>query len=332
MRKIIRLIAKKIVPEKIRVIRTLFIAYSYDIFRYYKYSNSYKNINSIGQFEALMIFYYHVAEKGLTMPEPRLGFGQRNIENLIDICFKYIKKGYDVKRMTFTHSLGVLSEYLTFHEEKSFSIDILLKEKIHKLQEHCAIQTETKQLKLTSHTFFKDKYEGFEEFCQSRHTVRNYSNKDIPREVFDSCVSTAQKTPSACNRQPNRVYVIKNNKLKEKVLALQNGNRGFGSSANALVIFTSDISCFRFQIERNDLYLNSGLYIMSFIYALHSNKIGSCALNWSVIPSIDRKLRRLLNIPANETITLLLSCGYLPEELKIASSPRKGNHEILTYL
>ena len=69
---------------------------------------------------------------------------------------------------------------------------------------------------------------------------------------------------------------------------------------------------------------------MTFIYALHKNKIGSCALNWSVPVYKDMALKKLLNIPNNEKVTLTLICGYTPDEFKIASSPKLGWETITT--
>jgi hypothetical protein len=39
-------------------------------------------------------------------------------------------------------------------------------------------------------------------------------------------------------------------------------------------------------------------------------------------------MRKLLNIPENEVVLLVISCGYPPENFKMAASPRKKANEI----
>jgi len=102
-----------------------------------------------------------------------------------------------------------------------------------------------------------------------------------------------------------------------EVLELQNGNRGFGHLTNILMVITSNISLFT-NNEKNEPFLNAGLFSMTLLYALHFNMVGACLLNWAVTESNDKKLRELLKIPENEQIVVLIACGYLPDEFKIA--------------
>jgi nitroreductase len=331
MKKRLKSLLKSIVPEKIFLVRSLLIGYWYDLNRYLKHSNSYKNIDTIQKYEALLTYYYHVVEKGLTMPEPRVGFGFENMNRLMKLCLEYVNEGFDVERDTFVHCLSVMEEYLEFHCDADYTVDSELERGVQQLLENRNIRR-IRQIEVSSEDFFRHRNSDFSIFSRSRHTVRNYIDKIIPDDVFKECVELAQKSPSACNRQPNHVYIIRDADTQEKVLSLQNGNRGFGHLANAIVVFTGNVSSFRFADERNELYLNSGMFAMSFIYALHNNGIGSCALNWSVAPRVDRKLRRIIEIPDNETITLVLSCGYLPNRIKVAASPRRETNEAVSFI
>ena len=147
---------------------------------------------------------------------------------------------------------------------------------------------------------------------------------------MSECIELAQKSPSFCNRQPTRVHVVKSPELKQGILELQNGNRGFGHLAETLLVITSVISTTKDIHERNENHLNGGMFIMTLLNALHFKKIGACSLNWSVSSDKDLKLRSLLNIPENEVVLMIISCGYLPEKLSLASSPRKSAKEITT--
>jgi len=158
--------------------------------------------------------------------------------------------------------------------------------------------------------------------------VRSYTNKEIPLPVLYNCIDLAQKSPSFCNRQPTRVHIVKSPAKKEAILAIQNGNRGFGHLAETLIVLTSVISVTKDIHERNENHLNGGMFAMTLLNALHFNKIAACSLNWSVDKEKDLKMRQILDIPENEVVLLVISCGYPPEEFKIASSPRKKAVEI----
>ncbi len=323
---------KKIIPEKIKIFRIILQGYKYDFIRYYTYSNSYKNVDTESKYHAILTFNYHVIEKGLTMPNTTLGFGKNKIKYLIDICNEYFDKGYNLKSIPFIHSVKVLNEYVSFHDQNNYKLEDNLRNRIVNLAEKTSINSQSNQLQMNRNSFFEFQNSSFDEFCMSRHTVRNFSKEDISLDVLNKCVKLALQTPSACNRQPNKLLIIKDKDVINKILSLQDGNRGFGHLTNTLVVFTSDISVFGGSGERNDIFLNSGMFIMSFIYALHFYGIGSCALNWSVKPELDLSLRKILNIPDSQTITLILSCGYLPNEFKVALSPKLNIDEITTII
>src|SRR5690606_27746532 len=143
-----------------------------------------------------------------------------------------------------------------------------------------------------------------------------------------TCIRIAQKSPSACNRQPNGVVIVDGKEMINKVLELQSGNRGFGFLSNKLLVVTSDISVFSRSFEKFGPHFNSGMFCMSLIYALHHFKIGNCALNWSTSYSKDKKLRELLKIEDNQYITLIIACGYPPDNFRFPSSPRRDLQSI----
>lgn len=79
-----------------------------------------------------------------------------------------------------------------------------------------------------------------------------------------------------------------------------------------------------------DLNTNVGIFIMNLSYALHYNKVAHCILNWYVLPKEDKKLRKLLQIPDEESVVCFIACGDLPERFKIVSSPRITAKDIYT--
>ena len=273
---------------------------------------------------------YHIVEKGLTMPEPRLGFGKKVILDLCTVIKRYEQMNLPVSDMEFRQSISVLREYAELHTRMNFTLDDEVNETLTQVLNKFPHIEGEKQLHLTKKEYFKDVNEPFDVFCKSRFSVRNYTDEPIPLPVLYDCIELAQKSPSFCNRQPTRVHIVKSPELKQGILELQNGNRGFGHLAETLLVITSVISTTKDIHERNENHLNGGLFIMTLLNALHFNKIGACSLNWSVLNNREEKLRELLKIPANEIALMIISCGYLPTEIALASSPRKTAHEIST--
>ncbi|MDV7140197.1 nitroreductase family protein [Maribacter sp. TH_r10] len=316
--------------KKTRALLAMFKYFSYDIRRYFKHFNYINKKNSLDKFKGELIMNYHVIEKGLTMPETRLGFGQAaQVPNLIGLLEEYLSQGYSVKELEFVYSLKTLNEYLGFHKKHDFSIKEDLIRRIEALNEKCNIREQSKQCLYTEQEYFKNKDAAFDLFAITRHSVRNYSSKDIPEDIIAHCVKVAQKSPSSCNRQPIKVYAVKDEAKKIEILKLQSGNRGFGHLANTIFVITSNLSLFQNFPERNEPALNAGLFTMSFLYALHQQKIGACSLNWCVSVDGDRALRKLLEIPDNEQVHLVISSGYLPERLEVAASPRQTVDKVL---
>jgi nitroreductase len=271
---------------------------------------------------------YHIVEKGLTMPVPRPAFGKAVVLSLADTILKYQKLNLSLNEMEFRQSVSVLKEYRHFHETINFKLDKEVADKLELIEKSFNLIDGLKQLKTSRDEYFGDIEQPFDTFCRSRYSVRNYTEQEIPLPVFYECIELAQKSPSFCNRQPNRVYIVKSQEKKNGILAIQNGNRGFGHLAETLLVISSVISTTKDIHERNENHLNGGLFSMTLLNALHFHKIGACALNWSVSDDKDLKLREILNIPENEVVLMIISCGYVPDEFSVAASPRKSAKEI----
>ncbi|MFD2966734.1 nitroreductase family protein [Sphingobacterium bambusae] len=302
----------------LRVLRIYF----YDLSRFYRHSNVKQLFVSEDAFKGRITILYHVIEKGLTMPETRLGFGIPVVNDLMDLLIVYSKEGKDVNILEFKHSAAVLEEYFSFHQERGFDLPKDLIDKYLDYRKVVKSEIPARQLKFTRDQYFKSKNEPFEQFALSRYSCRNYSQEEIPNDILEKCVKLAMKSPTSCNRQLNRIYVVKNKETRDEVLKLQYGNRGFGHLASTLFILTANISYFQGVNDRNESYINTGMFAMSLLNALHHYEIGACPLNWSVDHKRDQALRELLGIPDNERIGLVISCGFLPDHFEIASSPR----------
>jgi nitroreductase len=279
--------------------------------------------------KALLTMEYHRIEKALCLPSPRFGFGIDVIDRLMDLTDIYTKKfGEDVVVYS---AINAVKAYSEFHIDNTDTIARELNDKI------SLFLTSTKcNLNLVSHVEkMKSDVLGYStieysEFCKSRHSIRDYSPDPVPVDLILAAVVDAQTTPSVCNRQASRVIAVRDPVLVDQVLKLQNGNRGFGDYVTNLFVVYYDLSSFVSVGERNQGWIDSGMFSMNLVLALHSRGLGTCCLNWSVDSTRDRELVRLLKLPESSRIVMLISCGNLKETFRVAGSAKLPLNEVLT--
>jgi len=167
-----------------------------------------------------------------------------------------------------------------------------------------------------------------EAFFGSRRSVREYAEATVSSELLARAVKLAQRAPSVCNRQSGRVRFYTSDEDKTRLFKLQSGNGGFGHMAPVLAIVSSDIRSFLHSGERNQCFVDGGLFAMALAMALHSIGLGSCMLNWSVNPARDLQLRKAASIPDHEVVIMMMSIGHLRPRYKVAESHRRPLDEV----
>jgi nitroreductase len=306
-----------IIPEYVR-----------DCFLFLRHSgilgDKWKRIKLVG----VIIAEYHVIEKGLTMPEPRLGFGKDNILSLLNHCMYYVNH-YEMDAQVL-HAIAVLYEYRVFHLMHNFQLASEIIDKLNQLESYAKdIKSSTQNL-YTKDEFFKDVQSEFLKFSNSRKSIRNYSQEEIPIEVITKAIDYSRNTPSACNRQSVRVYLFTDKAQIREILQIQGANRGFGHLADKLIIVTSELALYHGLHERNAGFIDGGMFAMNLLYMLHYQKIAACSLNCSFSIQKEIMLRKLCKIKKSEVFVLMIACGYAPESFKSAFSERYSLDNILT--
>lgn len=305
-------------------------AYMSDYQRYRKYSyNQFSANQNLQNLSAMIIMEAHAVEKGFSLPNIRPAYGEERIRHLISLMSKYRRLGYECQTLAFQKAQSVLAEYIRYHDQINFDLGSRRQEIMPWIDMDCCIGGYT----TISRSELLSKAGGnFHDCSLSRYSIRSYSKEPVPESVIRDALELARKTPSVCNRQAWHTYIIKNPDLKTRVLAMQNGNRGFGSHADFLAVITIDIQSFIGAGERNESFVDGGLYSMSLLYSFHYYGIGACPLNWMVRPPQDQALRDLLGIKASENIIMIISAGYIPESVRIAKSVRKRVSDQVSFL
>lgn len=301
--------------------------------RYLKYSGFNREDRDINSRLSRLMIEYHRLEKGLTLPCPRPGFGKQSALQLLDDLNAVV----DLKDAGFiaNDALATLAEYIEFQR----SSGILEPELEQTYRRVLSRYGQGGQTQATSGTEAVNRQEilrsvsiDYGAFVGSRHSIRNFSDKPVDLSRIEQAVRWAQTAPSVCNRQTARVWVITRKDTVSKVVELQKGCRGFGEDIDKMIVITADLKRFVTVGERNQGWVDGGIFLMSLLLALHASGLGACPLNWCVEMDTDEDLRHLLGIPEEQSVIGLIAVGNLPDRLKVAKASRVPLEHILTFI
>lgn len=244
---------------------------------------------------------YHRIEKGLALGEPKQPFGDRVVDRLNRNIPLYRDLRQNSQLVSIAESR--VSELQTWNER--------------------GIRNDGVSLKRPQSLDRRMDPAELENFFESRRSVRHFSNKPVPRETIDLALKCAVESPSVCNRQPWRVDVIDDPEKVIETLTYQNGNTGFRESVKTLLVISVDCSLFSGPGERNQRFIDGGIFSMSVVLALHAAGVSSCMLNWSRNNSHSQALRTYLSIPPRFEIMMMVATGFAHIDALVATSPRK---------
>jgi nitroreductase len=294
----------------------------YDTINFLKYSFKESKLKNKEHYVAFLTKQYHIIEKGMTLPKPRVGFGEKKIEILLKLCKEYIEK-YGEDNLTEAIT-STLEEYVLFNFKYNHKSKLIEEIKIYLIGRKIGHDGGTK--KVMSSEFKNNNFEGF---FKSRFSIRDFSDTPIPNELLLKATEIARYTPSVCNRQGWHAHIYSGSDVK-KILSLQNGNNGFTDSIKSVAIITSNIHFFT-NSERNQISIDGGMFAMSYILALHSLDIGTCALNACVSMKTEKRIKEIANISTNEKVIMFIGIGFPKSEYKVAQSSRRAAETFVTF-
>lgn len=253
-----------------------------------------------------MMLLGHSLEKGMSFECKKEGYGREKAIQLCNLLLSYLSK-YPLTDEA-TLSINILDayrkdEYSCKSKEVKEAIQTVLEKYKYVIQEGYA------------GTKFVEQPRKFEEsvildFFSSRSSVRYFSDEPLRKEDIDAAMKIANTTPTACNRQSSRVYCIMDPNKINKILDLQLGNQGWADKAKALIIITGSMSCFGGIYERQQVYIDGGLFAMNFVMGLHLNGLASCFKMFIRDKKMQNAIFKLCDIPENEVPIVLILAGH----------------------
>jgi nitroreductase len=259
------------------------------------------------QIEAQITKDYHRIEKGLALRSPRPRFGTDPAARLRRDVPRY-KRLPDHDSTVAAHALSALEGLQRWHDHGEHSEGGPTK---------------------TPHAWSPPDAAEVEDFFRSRVSVRDFADAPLDPAVVRRAADLALFSPSVCNRQAWGVWSFHDPDAIARLAALQNGNAGFRDQIPCLLIVAVDTQLFAGAGERNQRWIDGGLYAMSLVWALHAYGAVSCMLNWSVDHVQTRRLREAAGIPDHMDVITMIAAGHAREGLRVARSPRRKVDEVL---
>ena len=190
----------------------------------------------------------------------------------------------------------------------------------------------------------------------SRRSVRDFSDKEIPESVIENILLTASTAPSGAHKQPWTFCVVKDPEIRKQIrIAAEKEEREsydhrmteewlkdlepIGTDWNKpfLEIAPYLIVVFKrsYEIEENNhkhqnYYVTESCGIACGFLLAAIHHAGLVALTHT--PSPMNFLSKILNRPINEKPFLLIPVGYPVEECWVPDIKRKGISEICNWI
>ncbi|MBU2493091.1 MAG: nitroreductase family protein [Bacteroidetes bacterium] len=188
-----------------------------------------------------------------------------------------------------------------------------------------------------------------------RRTIRDYSDKHVPKEIIINCIKAAGTAPSGANMQPWKFIVVENKEIKKKIrIAAEEEEKEFYSSKAPkewldalahlgtdehkpfletapylIVIFESKYELMPEGQKVKQYYTKESVGIATGILITALHHAGLATLTHT--PSPMNFLNKILNRPSNEKPYLILVAGYPAENVKVPDIKRKELNDICEF-
>jgi nitroreductase len=272
--------------------------------------------------ELNLLLLTHSLEKGMGIDHPRKGYGKEKAAALIHEAEVFAESDkIPWLSYAFNEALSVLDAYLAFSKQNGVQVDELEKA----YMELCGHISFAKYP--VGYEYYQPALDGWSEaeierFFYGRHSIRSYKDEPVSDEVMEKVLSLAGTYPSACNRQPVKVYWTSGRESVSRIDGCIPGNKGFEKSIPNYAIIAVNRELFNAG-ETIQWYINGGIYTSFFILALRTYGIGRCVfqlpLRWEKLPEI----RKVASIPDSYATVCAVGFGYPKENIKRLCATRK---------
>lgn len=176
----------------------------------------------------------------------------------------------------------------------------------------------------------------FLELIYKRQSDRKYIDKEVEKDKLERCLEAARLAPSASNSQPWTFIVVNDPELKDKVAHKTVGPaktfNKFVPQAPVIVAIVLEkpkiITELGGRVKKKEWPLiDIGIAAEHFCLQAAEDGLGTCMLGWFD----EQSVKELLHIPENNTIPLLITLGYTPDDYKLRKKVRKKFEKVVRW-
>ncbi len=194
----------------------------------------------------------------------------------------------------------------------------------------------------------------FYQYMDKRRSIREFLDKDVPREVIENIVMAAATAPSGAHKQPWTFCVVSDPEIKHQIrMAAEKEEyenyhgrmseewlhdlEPFGTDWHKpflevapylIVIFKKAYDLVEGEKQKN-YYVNESVGIATGILLAAIHAAGLVALTHT--PSPMNFLQKILGRPENERPFLLIPVGYPAREAMVPALKRKAREEVIQW-
>ncbi|MGM0407606.1 MAG: nitroreductase family protein [Bacteroidota bacterium] len=271
----------------------------------------------------------HRLEKGLTHSNPKESFGDKYISETVDAYEIEYRRNSNDETVIWANT--VLKNYF---ENVDTTEEIIKKCKFrfYKIRGNKELLNEIKyQRRSENKTHANLNPEQAKIFLESRKSIRWFEKKKVDRNILHKVAQLAKSAPSACNRQPIKIFVYDDPSTIEKISSLPIGASTFYKNVPVFILFIGSLDAYFSERDRHTIYVDGGLIAMNFMLALEAYGLSSCPINWPEINSKNKKLSKIVRLKPYEKCVMCLAVGYAKNDQIIPLSIRKKTEDLLVY-
>lgn len=166
---------------------------------------------------------------------------------------------------------------------------------------------------------------------KSRQSCRNFNDKPLDKGLLENIVEQAMLSPSACNSQPWKMYVVTSqNKLEETAIALGScGHNKFLSNAKAFIVLAEQKAVLKPGVTFDGNHFVK--YDIGELLAYVTLTAKSFGVESCIIGMVDQNLiRSAVPLKDNEICNVAVALGY--SDIPLREKVRKSKEEVIEFV
>ncbi|MBN4051334.1 nitroreductase family protein [bacterium AH-315-M05] len=197
------------------------------------------------------------------------------------------------------------------------------------------------------------KSKSFYQWINKRRTVRDFSDKLVPKEIMENIISTASTAPSGAHKQPWNFCLVGDPEIKKQIRKAAEKEEKENYSGRMSERWIRDLNPFGTDWKKpflevvpwhivvfkrvyevvndeknNNYYVNESVGIATGFLLAAIHNAGLVALTHT--PSPMNFLCSVLNRPENERPFLLIPVGYPADNVMVPDIKRKSLEDVIT--